>query len=176
MSEGNTGTVEFVGDPNTICNEAAFYTVLNEDGERVRADVLQKGYRVTDIPQDQLVRWLVNQNFVAVDAEAEKAQEELQYDVAKRINGTLVNQEAAREALRQRNRPLEDLKKDELLSRAEQAGVDVDSSNTKAEIISALRGDAEGESTVDPSETTKSVGPPPESGSIGAETSGEEND
>lgn len=96
-----TGAVEFRGDRNTICGEAAGYTVSDENGNEVEVfDLLQPGYTVSGIPEDNLLNWLANPKFKAADPVAERAADTLANEQARRINGQEVKdqQEAEEQA------------------------------------------------------------------------------
>lgn len=170
MSESK-GAVVFVGDPNTTCDEALGYSVFDADGNEIEGgtSALQPGYEVREIPEAELKRWLLNQNFRAASPAAETAANSLASDVAGRINGVLIDKAAAEAEVARRAEvaeeiPLEERKKDELLSLAEERGVEVESKATKAEIIEKVRAAEAGRD--DPANTTESVSAPPSEGTI----------
>lgn len=128
MSNGSdTGAVKFRGDPGTNCIEAGEY---REEG----SETLNPGDVIEGIPRDMLKRFLLNQDFAPEGQVAEKVYEDLQNE----------RRTADRRQTFLTEAPLSlDMTKDELLAAAERIGVEVKSSDTKAEILDAIE-DAEG--------------------------------
>lgn len=84
MANG-AGSVKFVGDPDTTVDEAANYTVTDDQGNEAEGTILAPDYVVSDIPADQLKRWLLNANFEANDGAAEQAKTDLEKEQAEQV-------------------------------------------------------------------------------------------
>ena len=170
MANG-TGSVVFRGDPDTVCDEALNYRVHDEQGEEVGGSLLQPGYVVSRIPEDQLKRWVLNQDFAPNGAAANKAFKALENDTAKRINGALIDPALA-ETPAETEPPIGEMTVAQLEIKAEELGVEVESSDKKGDILEKIEAALADSNPEDPLQTTESTEPPPASGTVTESTSG----
>lgn len=163
-----TGTVRYTGQNPVSCGEAEEYTVKDADGKELDFGTgrLLNGYTIGGIPEGELVRWVLNQKFEPVDSAAKDAARGLRYDVAKRINGTLIDQEAAVEEIKRREKQeaaLGTKSKKDLVDIAEEEGVEIAGNASKVEIVEAIEKARYG----DPTQTESGPPqPPPAEGTI----------
>lgn len=152
-----TGAVKFVGKNPMSCGEVINYELVNAEGKRVGGTRLEAGYEVRGIPAEELGRWMLNQNFEAASQEAETAREQLDKDVATRINGYLVDPKAAEERLKAQEKeraPISELNKSDLLEMAKEFEVEEYSErDTKDELIEKIK--AQVARSLQPEETTE---------------------